>query len=67
MEFKIKLLQFNIKALCLTDFIIDEFWFRIFTVNNFLVTFLLPQIIWWVKIYDLLQSNIVSVFGSIIK
>jgi len=49
MEFKIKLLQFNIKALCLTDFIMATFWFRISTVNNFLVMFLLPQIIWWGK------------------
>lgn len=62
MEFKIKLFQFNIKALCLTDFIIAKFWVRIFTVNNFLVTFLLPQVIWWEKIHDLLQSNIVSVW-----
>lgn len=62
MEFKIKLLQFNITALCLTDFVIDKFWVRIFTVNNFLVTFLWPPIIWWEKNNDLILSNIVSVF-----
>lgn len=68
MEFKIKLLQFNIKALCLTDFIIAKFWFRIFTVNNFLVTFLLPQSD-GKKIMTtyFCLILIISVFGSIIK
>lgn len=62
MEFKIKLLQFNIKALCLTDFIIAKFWVRIFTCNISIASKSDGE-----KNNDLILSNIVSVFQSIIK
>lgn len=63
MEFKIKLLQFNIKALCLTDFIIAKFWVRIFTCNISIAS----NNLMGKKNNDLILSNIVSVFQSIIK